>query len=73
MLWLAQDNDRATANLRREAAARGVDPSRLIFDGRTALLSDHLARYRLADLFLDTLPYGAHTTSKNALGWGCRC
>jgi protein O-GlcNAc transferase len=70
VLWLVQANDHASANLRREAAARGVDPSRLVFAPRVPSLSDHLARHRLADLFLDTLPYGAHTTSMDALWAG---
>src|SRR5207249_1212177 len=66
-LWLANDHDEATINLRREAERRGIDPSRLIFAPWIPSLEDHLARYRLADLFLDTLPYGTHTTSKDAL------
>jgi predicted O-linked N-acetylglucosamine transferase (SPINDLY family) len=70
VLWLMQDSDEATANLRREAARRGINSSRLVFAPRTPLPSDHLARHRLADLFLDTLPYGAHTTSKDALWAG---
>lgn len=69
VLWLLRDNDAAERNLRKEAAARGVDPSRLIFAGR-AKLEDHLARHRLADLFLDTLPYNAHTTASDALWAG---
>jgi predicted O-linked N-acetylglucosamine transferase (SPINDLY family) len=69
VLWLLRDNDGAERNLRKEAAARGVDPDRLIFAGRTKL-EDHLARHRLADLFLDTLPYNAHTTASDALWTG---
>ena len=69
VLWLLQDNPPAAINLRKEAAARGVDPSRLIFAPRAAL-PDHLARHRLADLFLDTLPYNAHTTASDALWLG---
>jgi predicted O-linked N-acetylglucosamine transferase (SPINDLY family) len=69
VLWLLEDNTTASANLRREAAARGVDPTRLIFAGRTAL-PDHLARHALADLFLDTSPYNAHTTASDALWAG---
>lgn len=56
-------------NLRKEAAARGIDPQRLIFAKRLPL-ADHLARHRLADLFLDTLPYNAHTTASDALWAG---
>jgi protein O-GlcNAc transferase len=70
VLWLAQDGDEAAVNLRREAAMRGVEPSRLIFAPRMPLTSDHLARHRLADLFLDSLPYGAHTTARDALWAG---
>jgi protein O-GlcNAc transferase len=68
-LWLLSDRTTAQANLCREAAARGVDPSRLVF-ARRAPLQDHLARHRLADLFLDTLPYNAHTTASDALWSG---
>jgi predicted O-linked N-acetylglucosamine transferase (SPINDLY family) len=69
VLWLRQDNGDAQVNLRREAAARGIDPSRLLFATRVEL-QDHLARHRLADLFLDTLPYNAHTTASDALWAG---
>ena len=70
VLWLMHNNDQATHNLRREAEARGVDPARLVFTSQVPLLRDHLARHRLADLFLDTLPYGAHTTAADALWAG---
>jgi protein O-GlcNAc transferase len=69
VLWLLRDNVGAEANLRREAQARGVDPERLIFAGRSNL-AEHLARHQLADLFLDTLPYNAHTTGSDALWAG---
>jgi predicted O-linked N-acetylglucosamine transferase (SPINDLY family) len=69
VLWLLEDNATASANLRREATARGVDPARLIFAERTGL-PDHLARHALADLFLDTSPYNAHTTASDALWAG---
>ena len=69
VLWLLTDNDTATQNLQREAAARGVDPARLVFAPR-APLAEHLARNKLADLFLDTLPYNAHTTASDALWMG---
>jgi predicted O-linked N-acetylglucosamine transferase (SPINDLY family) len=68
-LWLFRDNGNAETNLRREAAARGIDPTRLVFADRLPL-QDHLARHRLADLFLDTLPYNAHTTASDALWSG---
>jgi len=69
VLWLFRDNDCAERNLRREAAARGIEPARLVFAGRVPV-EDHLARHRLADLVLDTLPYNAHTTASDALWAG---
>jgi protein O-GlcNAc transferase len=69
VLWLLEDNVAASRNLRSEAAARGIAPERLIFAPRMAL-PDHLARHRLADLFLDTLPCNAHTTASDALWAG---
>jgi predicted O-linked N-acetylglucosamine transferase (SPINDLY family) len=70
VLWLSQANDTAVRNLRREAEVRGVDASRLRFAPRVAQLEEHLARLRLADVFLDTLPYNAHTTASDALWAG---
>ncbi len=69
VLWLLQDIPAATKNLRKEAASRGVDPSRLVFAPRMKL-EEHLARHRLADLFIDTLPCNAHTTASDALWAG---
>jgi protein O-GlcNAc transferase len=69
VLWLLDDNDTARRNLRQAAAKRGVDPDRLVFAGRVPPAA-HLARHRLADLFLDTLPYNAHTTASDALWAG---
>nr|WP_247887106.1 tetratricopeptide repeat protein [Azospirillum sp. SYSU D00513] len=69
VLWLLEGQPEATANLRREAARRGVAPERLVFSPRLPL-PDYLARYRLADLFLDTAPVGAHTTASDALWAG---
>jgi protein O-GlcNAc transferase len=69
VLWLLEDNATAAASLRREAAARAVDPARLVFAPRLPL-REHLARHRLADLFLDTVPYNAHTTAADALWAG---
>ena len=69
VLWLFRDNESAERNLRKEAQARGIDPARLVFAGRLPL-EDHLARHSLADLFLDTLPYNAHTTASDALWVG---
>jgi protein O-GlcNAc transferase len=69
VLWLLEGNPWVPANLRREAEQRGVSGDRLVFAPRTKL-EDHLARHRLADLFLDTLPYNAHTTASDALWAG---
>lgn len=69
VLWLYEDNEAAAANLRREAAARGVGPARLVF-AQPRVMEEHLARYRCADLFLDTLPCNAHTTASDALWAG---
>lgn len=69
VLWLLEDNPKAAINLHKEALQRGVDPKRLIFAKRLPS-ADHLARHRLADLFLDTLPYNAHTTASDALWAG---
>ena len=69
VLWLLEDNATAAANLRREAERRGVPGDRLVFAPRM-VLAEHLARHRPADLFLDTLPYNAHTTASDALWAG---
>jgi protein O-GlcNAc transferase len=69
VLWLLADNPAAAANLKREAASRGINADRLVFAPRQDL-PQHLARHRLADLFLDTLPYNAHTTASDALWAG---
>jgi protein O-GlcNAc transferase len=69
VLWLLESNEVVPQNLRREAEGRGVPASRLVFAKRVAL-EDHLARHHLADLFLDTLPYNAHTTASDALWMG---
>jgi protein O-GlcNAc transferase len=68
VLWLLATSELAQGNLRKEAAARGVDPARLVF---AAVVSSagHLERHRHADLFLDTVPCNAHTTASDAL-WG---
>jgi protein O-GlcNAc transferase len=68
VLWLKRPGDAALNNLKNGARERGVDPARLVL-ADNAPLDVHLARYGLADLFLDTLPYNAHATSCDAL-WG---
>lgn len=70
VLWLGHNNDWATRNLKLEAAQRGVDPARLIFAERTASAALHLARFGMADLFLDTRPYNAHATAIDSLWAG---
>lgn len=69
VLWLLEGNAAAPRNLRREAAMHGIAPERLVFAPRIEV-ADHLARHRLADLFLDTLPCNAHTTASDALWAG---
>jgi predicted O-linked N-acetylglucosamine transferase (SPINDLY family) len=69
LLWLTYINDSAQANLQQELMSLGVDPSRVIL-APLVEQPDHLARLRLADLFLDTLPYNAHTTASDALWAG---
>jgi len=66
VLWLSPSSEATYANLRREARLRGVAPERLVFAPRVGL-GAHLARLRLADLFLDTWPYNAGTTANDAL------
>jgi protein O-GlcNAc transferase len=67
VLWLMSRSETSQANLRQAATQQGIDPQRLVFATRVPLVEDHLARYRQADLFLDTHPYNAHTTSADAL------
>lgn len=69
VLWLFEDNPTASLNLKNWAKASGLDPSRLIFASQMDL-PRHLSRHKCADLFLDTLPYNAHTTASDALWSG---
>ena len=69
VLWLRKTNRWAEDNLRREVEARGISGDRLIFAEKLSL-AEHLARHRLADLFLDTFNYNAHTTTSDALWAG---
>jgi len=69
VLWLIEDSLEAAQNLRKHALSHQVDPSRLVFAKRLDL-SNHLERHRHANLFLDTLPYNAHTTASDALWSG---
>jgi protein O-GlcNAc transferase len=69
VLLLLDDNETATKNLKKEAVSRGIDANRIVF-GKHMPLPEYLARYRIADLFLDTLPYNAGTTASDALRVG---
>lgn len=69
VLWLLQCNPWAEKNLRQQATARGIDCQRIIF-AATLPQAEHLARHRLADLFLDTFVVNAHTTASDALWAG---
>jgi len=69
VLWLLEVDDDTSANLKAQAARRGVEPARLVFAPNLPL-EQHLARHRLAGLFLDTLCYNAHTTGSDALWVG---
>jgi predicted O-linked N-acetylglucosamine transferase (SPINDLY family) len=70
VLWLAQPNSAAQANLKREIARAGIADKRLIFAPRLESFDDHLKRIAAADLFLDTLPFNAHSTAIDALSAG---
>jgi predicted O-linked N-acetylglucosamine transferase (SPINDLY family) len=68
-LWLLSDKEEVNNRLRERASRSGVAPERIVFAERKAN-HEHLKRYQLADLFLDTFPYGAHTTSSDSLWMG---
>ena len=70
VLWLQHISPATTANLRHEAERCGIEPNRLVFAPRVASMEEHLARYRQADLFLDTVPFNAQTTAVDALWAG---
>ena len=69
ILWLIQDTNKGVQNLFKEAQNRNVDPKRIIFANRINT-DAHLARHKVADLFIDTFPYTAHTTCSDALWSG---
>src|SRR5260221_11748186 len=69
VLWRVAGNPATATNLRREAQGRGVAPVRLVFASRLPY-EEYLAQYRLADLFLDTLPYNGGATTSDALWAG---
>ena len=70
VLWISENNMYFKTNIRMEFQNRGVNPDRIIFAQRLESMADHLARYSLADLFLDTYPYNAHTTAVDSLKAG---
>lgn len=69
VLWLKETNRQLHDNVRREAAARGIDPARIVF-APVVSYEAHFARLALADVFVDTWPYNAHTTAADALWAG---
>jgi len=69
VLWLLESNALFAQNLRREAAQAGIDPARLVFAPQIENAA-HISRLALGDLFLDSLPYNAHTTASDALWAG---
>ncbi|NBO82027.1 MAG: acetylglucosamine transferase [Betaproteobacteria bacterium] len=71
VLWLMKLNEEAEANIVKETERAGIDPKRVIFAKRVPKVEDHLARYRHVGLFLDTFPYNAHSTARDALRCGC--
>jgi len=70
VLWLSSMNETASRNLKMEADKLGISNNRIIFAPKMPLVNDHLNRIKLADLFLDTFPYNAHTTANDALRVG---
>lgn len=70
VLWISENNAEFRHNLLNEFTKRGIGHDRIIFAERIESMEDHLARYQMADLFLDTLPFNAHTTAVDALKAG---
>jgi predicted O-linked N-acetylglucosamine transferase (SPINDLY family) len=70
VLWLPNNTTQINAKLQAAAEACDVDADRLVFAGKMPEITDHLSRLQLADLFLDTLPYNAHTSASDALWAG---
>jgi protein O-GlcNAc transferase len=70
VVWIQEGDPMAARNLRAEAERRGIAVDRIVFAPKVPTYEDYLARFRLADLFLDTLPYNAHTTASDALWAG---
>ena len=69
VLWLRKSNQISSINMKNEAQKRKVDPSRIVFADKLPM-DEHLARHKLADLFIDTFAFNAHTTATEALWAG---
>ena len=70
VLWILVYNEPARQNLKLEAKKRGIDPKRIIFAEQISIMEDHLQRIQLADIFLDTFPYNAHTSASDSIRMG---
>jgi len=70
VLWLSENNRSFQENIKTAFLKYGIRSERIVFAGRMSNMADHLARFRVADLFLDTIPYNAHTTALDALKAG---
>lgn len=70
VLWISENNKYFKSNIVIEFEKRGINSKRIIFAQRIELMADHLARAGLADIFLDTYPYNAHTTTMDSLKAG---
>ena len=70
VLWILAYNKQAQQNLELEAKKRGVDPKRIVFAKKISIIEDHLQRIKLADIFLDTFPYNAHTSASDSIRMG---
>ena len=70
VIWITENNASFKSNLLAEFNKLGIAEQRIIFAGKVDVMADYLARYRLADLFLDTSPYNAHTTAMDSLKSG---
>ena len=69
VLWLISESDKVKNNLKKEFEKKNVDPKRIIFSNKVPI-SEHLARIKYADLFLDTFPYNAHTSCSDSIWAG---
>ena len=70
ILWIYAYNEPARQNLKLEAKKRGVNPKRIKFAEKMSIIEDHLQRIKLADIFLDTFPYNAHTSASDSVRMG---